>query len=96
MSAEDEPDTSANPDPEESKPDTSENKIEEKKTPKEKPVRDIIPGGLKRSPSYHSELESLTKSELQKLAKKPGKEGQRARQMIKLASQQRRLKGKGY
>ncbi|HEV8427566.1 MAG TPA: discoidin domain-containing protein [Pyrinomonadaceae bacterium] len=96
MTAEDEPDTSANPDPEDNKPDMSENKTEEKKGSKEKPVRDIIPAGLKRSKSYHSELQDLTVSELQNLARKRGEKGQRAKRMLKLAKQQRRLKGKGY
>jgi RHS repeat-associated protein len=96
MSDEAEPDTSANPDPEDNAPDTSENKTEEKEETKEKKVRDIIPAGLKRSRSYHSELEELTKPELEKLAKEGGEKGQRAKQMLKLAKQQRRLKGKGY
>lgn len=96
MSTEEDPDTSANPDPEDNKPDTSENKPEENKESKEKKVRDIIPGGLKRSSSYHSELEHLTVSELENLQKEKGEKGQRAKQMLKLAKQQKRLKGKGY
>ena len=96
MSDEAEPDTSANPDPEDNAPDTSENKTEEKEETKEKKVRDIILAGLKRSRSYHSELEELTKPELEKLAKEGGEKGQRAKQMLKLAKQQRRLRGKGY
>jgi len=61
----------------------------------EPPADDQISGSLKRSPSYHSELGSKTKSELEKLAKQGGEVGKRAKQMLKLIKEGTRLRGKG-
>lgn len=54
---------------------------------------DLIPGSLKRSPSYHSDYGSKTYGQLKQLAgaKPPDK---KARQMKKLIEQQSRLKQK--
>ncbi|HUS10906.1 MAG TPA: RHS repeat-associated core domain-containing protein, partial [Pyrinomonadaceae bacterium] len=92
-------DKSANPDPEDNKPDTTENEKEEKSSKDasdEKPAKDLISAGLKRSKSYHSELEDMTKADLQKLSNQRGEAGRRAKQMLKLVKEGKRLKGKGY
>lgn len=55
---------------------------------------DVIPGGLKRSRSYHGDYEKKTYKEIQELvaANPPD---QKARQMKKLIEQTERLQKKG-
>ena len=60
------------------------------------PARDLISGGLKRSPSYASELEEDSYAEICKMSKQGGDLGKKAKQMKKLIEQAARLKGKGY
>jgi RHS repeat-associated protein len=60
------------------------------------PARDLISGGLKRSPSYASELEENTYAEICKMSRQGGALGKKAQQMKKLIEQMSRLKGKGY
>jgi RHS repeat-associated protein len=60
------------------------------------PARDLISGGLKRSPSYASELEEDSYAEICKMSKQGGDIGKKAKQMKKLIEQAARLKGKGY
>jgi hypothetical protein len=60
----------------------------------EKPARDLISGSLKRSPSYHSELEGYTQRELEQMARGRGPQAQRARQMLKLIKEGERLRNK--
>jgi RHS repeat-associated protein len=56
-----------------------------------KTAEELIPGALKRSKSYSSELANKTRKELEKLAKEGGKIGQKAQQMLKLIKEQKRL-----
>lgn len=60
------------------------------------PARDLISGGLKRSPSYASELEGNTYTEICQMSRQGGALGRKAQQMKKLIEQADRLKGKGY
>ncbi len=60
------------------------------------PARDLISGGLKRSPSYASELEEDFYAEICKMSKQGGDIGKKAKQMKKLIEQAAPLKGKGY
>ncbi len=55
------------------------------------PVGQLIPGKLKRSPSYHSELADKSVSELKQLQKQGGDAARRAKQMLKLVKDQKRL-----
>jgi uncharacterized protein RhaS with RHS repeats len=57
---------------------------------------DLIRGGLKRSPSYASELEGYTYSEICGLARGSGELANKAAAMRKLIEQAVRLAGKGY
>ena len=57
---------------------------------------DLIRGGLKRSPSYHKELEDKAYTEICRIARGSGEEAKRAKQMKKLIEQAERLQGKGY
>jgi RHS repeat-associated protein len=59
-------------------------------------ARDLIRGGLKRSKSYHAELEDKTYTELCKIASGKGDLAKRAQQMRKLIEQAERLQSKGY
>jgi hypothetical protein len=60
------------------------------------PARDLIRGGLKKSNSYHSELEEHSYAKICKAASGRGDLARRAQQMKKLIEQAERLKGKGY
>lgn len=57
---------------------------------------DLIRGGLKRSASYHKELEDKSYAEICRIARGSGEEAKRAQQMRKLIEQAKRLAGKGY
>ena len=59
-----------------------------------KRVGDLITGSLKRSKSYRSELENITKNQLDKLAKEKGPLQQAAKLMKKLIEQGPRLRDK--
>ena len=53
---------------------------------------DLIPGSLKRSPSYHGELAGKTVEELEKLARDPDKKlAKKAKDMLKLIRDRNRL-----
>ncbi|SEL39812.1 RHS repeat-associated core domain-containing protein [Roseateles sp. YR242] len=58
------------------------------------PVRDLIRGATKRSPSYASELEEESFAEVCKLARGSGDIAKKAQKMKKLVQQQERLLGK--
>ena len=60
------------------------------------PARDLISGGLKRSPSYATELEGSSYAQICKISRSGGALGKKAKQMKKLIEQSSRLKGKGY
>jgi RHS repeat-associated protein len=55
------------------------------------PARNLIQGRLKRSPSYRSELEEKTYTEIVKLSRGKGEEANAAKQMKKLIEQGSRL-----
>ncbi len=58
------------------------------------PVRDLIRGATKRSPSYASELEEDSFAEVCKMARGSGDLAKKAQKMKKLVQQQERLLGK--
>lgn len=55
---------------------------------------DVIPGSLKRSPSYHSDYGKKTYGEIKKLASATPPD-KKARKMKKLIEQTKRLQDKG-
>jgi len=56
-----------------------------------KKADDLIPGKLKKSKSYSSELGKKTQSELEELSKGKGTEAQKAKKMLKLIKEKSRL-----
>jgi uncharacterized protein RhaS with RHS repeats len=58
------------------------------------PIRDLIRGQTRRSPSYASELEELSFAEVCQAARGSGELAKKAQKMKKLAQQQERLLGK--
>jgi hypothetical protein len=89
------PDPRGTPPPPKPRPTPRPTPTPERPKEPEKPARDLISGSLKRSPSYHSELEDFTKQELEKMARGKGNLARNAKQMLKLIKEGERLRNKG-